>query len=192
LRKRIRAFTLIELLIVVAIIGILVAISVPNFLEAQTRAKVSRALAELRTMTLGIESYRLDNHRYPPDGDDLPFFDPSLWSQAAQFARLTTPVAYVPAAMVDRFGTVKVSDPAMMLLFPGNPPYTYSYMTFGDYAAHEGNPTIYGVISLGPNGIFDSAANRGIDDTYDPSNGTVSRGDIILYGPGGGTTRPVF
>ena len=58
-------FTLIELLIVVAIIAILAAIAVPNFLEAQTRSKVSRAKADLRTMATAIESYTVD-HNKPP------------------------------------------------------------------------------------------------------------------------------
>src|SRR5690349_15764472 len=62
---RIRAFTLIELLIVVAIIAILAAIAVPNFLEAQTRSKVSRTKADMRSVTTAIESYAVDNNKYP-------------------------------------------------------------------------------------------------------------------------------
>ncbi len=58
-----KAFTLIELLIVVAIIAILAAIAVPNFLEAQTRAKVSRVKSDFRTMATAIETYALDKKR---------------------------------------------------------------------------------------------------------------------------------
>ena len=61
-----KGFTLIELLIVIAIIAILAAIAVPNFLEAQVRAKVSRVRADQRSLATGLESYRIDNNSYPP------------------------------------------------------------------------------------------------------------------------------
>ena len=57
-----RGFTLIELLIVVAIIAILAAIAVPNFLEAQTRAKITRVKSDLRTLATGVESYMVDHN----------------------------------------------------------------------------------------------------------------------------------
>jgi len=60
-----RAFTLIELLIVVAIIGILAAIAVPNFINAQERAKVGRARSDVRSIVNALEMYRLDNNNYP-------------------------------------------------------------------------------------------------------------------------------
>jgi len=55
----------IELLIVVAIIAILAAIALPNFLEAQTRSKVSRVKADLRTIATGLETYHIDWNHYP-------------------------------------------------------------------------------------------------------------------------------
>jgi prepilin-type N-terminal cleavage/methylation domain-containing protein len=63
--KRMKGFTLIELLIVVAIIAILAAIAIPNFLEAQTRSKVARVRADLRSVATGIESYYVDMSTYP-------------------------------------------------------------------------------------------------------------------------------
>ena len=58
--NRERSFTLIELLIVVAIIAILAAIAVPNFLEAQMRAKVSRLMSDMRQVAWAMDAYRVD------------------------------------------------------------------------------------------------------------------------------------
>ncbi|MDX2176094.1 MAG: prepilin-type N-terminal cleavage/methylation domain-containing protein [Candidatus Sumerlaeia bacterium] len=91
-------FTLIELLIVVAIIAILAAIGVPNFLEAQVRAKVTRAKADMRSIATGIESYRVDNNRYPlpdnVDGSDMVSPRPTFFETKLP-RRLTTPIAYI-------------------------------------------------------------------------------------------------
>ena len=51
-----KAFTLIELLIVVAIISELAAIAVPNSLESRTRAKVCRAKADMRSLAIAIQA----------------------------------------------------------------------------------------------------------------------------------------
>lgn len=59
-RKITFGFTLIELLIVVAIIGILAAIAVPNFLNAQVRAKVARSYSDMKSTANAIEQLRLD------------------------------------------------------------------------------------------------------------------------------------
>ena len=64
------AFTLVELLIVVAIIAILAAIAVPNFLEAQVRAKASRAASDMRVIATAMETQRIDTNAYPLPWDN--------------------------------------------------------------------------------------------------------------------------
>ncbi len=183
------AFTLIELLIVVAIIGILAAIAVPNFLNAQIRAKVARAQADMRAISTALETYRINYNSYPPDGDDLPNFNPTDFNTAARLRTLTSPVSYMSSLPTDPFHKSFIEFPpetGIQLLFPGNPPHTYIYTTFGSHAGdqmqppNQGKPDNYGLSSLGPNQIFN--AFIGYPILYDISNGTVSDGDITIVG----------
>lgn len=59
-----KGFTLIELMIVVAIIGILAAIAVPNFVKFQCRSKQSEAKTNLKSMYVAQESYRAEFDAY--------------------------------------------------------------------------------------------------------------------------------
>ena len=93
---KLRGFTLIELLIVVAIIAILAAIAVPNFLEAQIRAKVSRAKGDMRSIATALEAYRVDNTHYPPDRWEHMDLDTGVGGDNYLHLHVvTTPVAYM-------------------------------------------------------------------------------------------------
>ena len=190
-----RGFTLIELLIVVAIIGILAAIAIPNFIQAQTRAKVARAKAEMQTVNTALESYMVDNNDYPNDHENgWP------WYLTRQ---LTTPISYIKSTQLD--------DPFRAHLnWP--PPHLGRRYRYVNYDANIesalgqnwGNlpgpnysdpnwrgsgivgPFITGreqfgkwkMSSAGP----DQNANVSfitVELIYDPSNGTISEGDII-------------
>ena len=58
-------FTIIELLIVVAIIGIIVAMATPNLIGAIQRSRQSRTMADMRMISQGIEAYQNDHSAYP-------------------------------------------------------------------------------------------------------------------------------
>ncbi len=99
-----KGFTLIELLIVIAIILILIAIALPNFLEAQVRAKVTKAKSEIRSLATAFEAYRTDWPVYPRGC--LTAVIPSVgcshnWGFVDQ--KLTTPIAYMNEILDDLF-----------------------------------------------------------------------------------------
>ncbi len=185
------AFTLIELLIVVAIIAILAAIAVPNFLEAQVRSKVSRVKADFRSLATAIESYAVDWNNYPfivPGPDFLP----------ARLTRLTTPVAYITSIPTDPFerdGSSSFARPGSPEDPPGN---TYLYNTGNKLVfLDDPDPNVltrrsWSLTSGGPDRsllfIYWPFADLFIDSgtyvnyIYDPTNGSVSSGEIFLRG----------
>jgi prepilin-type N-terminal cleavage/methylation domain-containing protein len=213
-----QAFTLIELLIVVAIIAILAAIAVPNFLEAQVRSKVAASKADIRTLVLSIESYNVDWNDYPYYPDPA-FASSGFMGSDNQDTldllagytpvSLTTPLAYMSALPTDVFVYSKGAYSPEHWRYENtlqlyqwdqhNTPIFYGYWD-------RRMPTVvdYIIIGVGPDGItpvssivegnrFHNNAHEylqsrsgavGIGGFYDPSNGTVSPGDIVYHGPG--------
>lgn len=213
-------FTLIELLIVIAIILILISIALPNFLEAQLRAKVTKVRAELKTLETVHASYFADFNSYPfnhrsaegaagQDGDTgLPttdckgrsgvFNQEPYWSYEAVGYVVTTPIKYITNA--------ELHDPFQLHGNPaaGNRPFLYHYSSTKiahcrgfdggiayRYSMSYNTPNVrptrlkypsqgYMLWSIGP----DSEDGFGQKyPVYSPTNGTSSRGDIVVYVP---------
>ncbi len=209
-----KAFTLIELLIVVAIIAILAAIAVPNFLEAQVRSKVSRAQADMRTVATALESYAVDHNRYPigyiniRESGNSAF--PSGNSDRTPYAmsRLTTPVAYLTSILVDPFTIGSFTfDRGQTLISKTGIPYWYDdYQQWPYFSGFNGHPYlrfnrirnagyIWSLSSAGPagstmpmwhalDGEVFANANNHIIYAYDPTNGSVSEGFVARTNKG--------
>ena len=166
-------FTLIELLIVVAIIGILAAIAVPNFLNAQMRAKVARVDADFNAISTAFEMYKLDNN-------DVPRWGMLGWARA--WASFTTPVSYMTVVPIDIF------QPEHKEYFV-NSHHWYEYNGCNGKIPMKGfsegqKATDYVLASLGPDRDDDTIQisdypNSRVFLQYDVTNGLMSDGDYL-------------
>jgi general secretion pathway protein G len=64
-RARLRAFTLIEVMVVIVILGILAALIVPRVMTRPDEARVIAARQDIASIMQALKLYRLDNQRYP-------------------------------------------------------------------------------------------------------------------------------
>ncbi len=185
-------FTLIELLIVIAIIAILALIAVPNFLEAQTRAKVSRCYADQRSLATATEMYAADIGR--PfigfnEGGSL-----GLWTDQQDprrgigtYASLTTPVAYMTNVPQDPFIETTGHDGIREWRC-----YFYEYfnpdVNYFKPAASMGYTYLFrswGPMRKGAPPWEAEMINRQlITNVYDPTNGTTTWGFILTTNKG--------
>lgn len=197
-------FTLIELLVVVAIISILASIAVPNFLEAQTRAKVARVKNDMRSMSTAIETYRTDHNQYPfrqkvkRGANEMPDV-PEMKHRLQQLKVLTTPVAYVRSLFPDVFET-KILPPNDVIDYydPTQTSWLINRLLVWDDVGLRTSPGSAGylLLSVGPDGWLGQYDYRYSDFPfptdpgeqyrvgatvylpYDPTNGTTSPGNI--------------
>jgi type II secretion system protein G len=212
-KRKISAFTLIELLIVVAIIAILAAIAVPNFIEAQVRAKVSRCRADQRSLATALEAYRVDSNAYPPDPQGLSdeHRGPLYWTDISVLVPLTTPIAYITTIPEDVFHATQLdTSNGIITVLPEGWYFTYTNWDQQDYAntfasetatlaaqgmsydgsslTSEGVRVTWCLYSEGPSMGTIASLDKGmnwwpVSGAYDPSNGTVSYGEVGRIGP---------
>jgi general secretion pathway protein G len=128
-----KGFTLVEILIVIAILAILIGIAIPRFRGMQEQAILTQAQAETRTLKTAIESARVNKGSYPV-GDDTP---------AATYYANTTWLTTAPV-------TPRLIDQAL------DDPYTAAtdeyYYRRGTTAAGQ---NYYAVCSRGSDGAID-------------------------------------
>ena len=65
--RRMRGFTLIEIMVVVIIIGLLAAIVAPNVISRIDDAQIQKAKADINAIETGMKLFRLDNFAYPSE-----------------------------------------------------------------------------------------------------------------------------
>ncbi|MBN2328042.1 MAG: prepilin-type N-terminal cleavage/methylation domain-containing protein [Candidatus Omnitrophica bacterium] len=169
------AYTLTELLIAAAVIGILAAVAIPYYLHALIRAQASQAVSDIHSLILAQEQYRLDQSGYPPLGVVRAA---RKTSGSASLPWLSSPIPYISAIPVDPF------------LKRAGRPYWMGY-AHKRVASEASRIIAYTFSSTGPSKLHmlviywlqpDVLFNQYPFQSYDSSNGMTSMGEIVFWG----------
>ena len=136
-------------------VPLMVAIAIPNFLEAQSRAKIARVKADLRTIATGIELYQVDHNQLP-----------------STLFQLTTPIEYLTKIPPNVFSAGSIYDyqtnQKSSWIVRSQGPDRDADMDLSEALQHMDE--------------LEMAQWMSRDWIYDPTNGTKSSGDIIRIG----------
>jgi type II secretion system protein G len=180
-----RGFTLIELLIVIAIILILIAIALPNFLEAQLRARVTKAKAELRSLNTALQSYYLDWDVYPDESEGAV----TTSGEGLGLFKLTSPIKYITSIPEDPFGTFDSegqSDTSFILYESGGMEVGPLNAMGGAYRGCSECMITWCMWSKGPDSAQAISGENphygGPVFNYSATNGSKSTGSLYVWG----------
>jgi prepilin-type N-terminal cleavage/methylation domain-containing protein len=185
-------FTLIEMLVVIAIIMTLITIAMPNYTDAQYRARVARAMADMRTVSVAMEQYHIDWQMYPADQV------PKLGTVENGLFQLTTPLTYlyeIPEDIFERGNsgmeiepTAGVIDRWFELASTGVPPELVAEYrpVLQLYAIYSPGPDVqsdfFNPLAWPYDGEENPCPHRLGFVNYSATNGTRSPGDIVRLG----------
>ena len=156
-----RAFTLIEMLVVITIIGTLAALILAALMTAKTHARVKNVEGQLKLIAGALQRYENDFQDYPPSDGDLEGLTgaENLW-ECLSTEKKEGP--YLKSGDVrtcdsNNNGKMEISDEWNRSI---------RYIHHRDYGNKNPKKHDYRLISIGPNGIFDN----GIQDSDDIVN----------------------
>ncbi len=180
-----KAFTLVELLIVLSIVAILAMVAAPKMVESKLLSKLAQTYQDQRLLQNALDSYFMDYGEYPRD--QLADWLYGTYYLRGGYTQLTSPIRYLEKIMADPFREPK----------PDGQFYTYQGESGSDESYFCPNGRVsnrcihaYLIVGYGPNKRSDTnvgtfpyghwypSGRMSYLVSYSPTNGSESWGDI--------------